>query len=81
MRVDVLLFANLAELVGTRSVSVELRPDSTVADMLDELEDMHPVLQPWRSKLAVAVDGRYARPETIIQPNQDIALIPPVSGG
>lgn len=85
MQLTVLLFANLAELLGERSLTIELDDDdgdaTTVRALLDALIAQHPALEPWADRIAVAVDEQYATRETILREGQTVALIPPVSGG
>lgn len=84
MRLTVLLFANLAELIGERSLTIELDDvagDTTVRAVLDHLTHQYPALEAWADRIAVAVDERYAQRETVLHDGQTIALIPPVSGG
>jgi len=81
MMVSILLFAQLAESIDARSIDIEVREGATVADLLDILHEQHPAISAMRGSIAVAVDERYARPDTPLRPGQIIALIPPVSGG
>lgn len=88
MQLTVLLFANLSELLGERSLTIEFDDDddddgdaTTVRALLDALIAQHPALEPWADRIAVAVDEQYATRETILRDGQTIALIPPVSGG
>lgn len=77
----VLLFAELAERVGRRQVNVDVHADATVADALQQLSQDYPPIAAMRDRLAVAVNDTYARPDHALQFGDEIALIPPVSGG
>ncbi len=86
MRLTILLFANLADLLGHRSLIITLDPAAadtplTVDDLLRTLERRHPALSPWMNRLAVAIDERYAPRTTPLRDGMTIALSPPVSGG
>jgi molybdopterin synthase catalytic subunit/molybdopterin converting factor small subunit len=74
MVVSVRLFAGLRERAGTAHVEVELTEPATVADLLAAME-----LAP-RSCVA-AINREYAAPEARIAPGDEVALVPPVSGG
>jgi len=74
MVVSVRLFAGLRERAGAASVDVELPEPATVADLLAALE-----LAP-RSCVA-AINREYAGPAARIAPGDEVALVPPVSGG
>ena len=66
-------------MVGGREVDFEMQ-GQTVAALRKELEDKHPALKGLRS-LFIAVNGEYAEDAQSINANDEIALIPPVSGG
>jgi len=74
MLVSVRLFAGLRERAGAARVEVELPERATVADLLAALE-----LAP-RSCVA-AINREYAPPAAEIAPGDEVALVPPVSGG
>lgn len=77
----VLLFAAARDRVGQSRVDVELPPGSTVATLKAELPAQHPELAGIAAKAVVAVDQEYVRDDMALRPDQEIALIPPVSGG
>jgi molybdopterin converting factor subunit 1 len=81
MQCTVLVFAQLAESLGTDRVSLELAAGSTVTDALDTLTAAHPAIAKLRPVLAVAVNDCYCNTATILNDNDTLALIPPVSGG
>ena len=57
-------------------------PDgATVHDALERLAAEHAAVAAMRGRIAVAVDERYAAPETALSDGCTVALIPPVSGG
>ncbi len=76
MRVAVRLFAGLRELAGTRATEIELPAGSTAAQVWPELE-----LGDEPPGLLVAVNRSYAPRDTVLMDGDEVALIPPVSGG
>jgi molybdopterin converting factor subunit 1 len=80
MAVSVLLFGIVRDLTGQNSLAVSTRPDMQVADLLDEVHQQYPAVKGIRS-LLVAVNGEYAEPDQVIKETDEVALIPPVSGG
>ena len=78
--VSVLLFGITRDLTGQSSVSVPLPDNARVTDLLAQLHQLYPDLAGVRSVL-VAVNGEYAEADQRIQNTDEIALIPPVSGG
>lgn len=75
------LFAVFRERLGTTHLEVDLPQGATVADLLEALRREHPGLGPLLAQTMVAVDQEYATPELVLQEGQQVALIPPVSGG
>ena len=81
MRIEVRLFAQARERVGSGTARLELPAGSRVTDALDALERAHPSLAELRPHLAVALDGALASREDVLADGHELALLPPVSGG
>jgi len=81
LRVRIRLFAMQRELAGTRSLDVTVPPGSTIEDAWRALVEVHPVLAPGRPAVRFAHNGAYASPETALAHGDEVAMIPPVSGG
>jgi molybdopterin converting factor subunit 1 len=81
MRCQVLVFAQLREAIGCDRIELDLRDGATVGDALDRLSQQHASVAQLRSKIAVAVDEKYAAMSAPLRDGCTIALIPPVSGG
>jgi sulfur-carrier protein len=83
--ITLLYFAWVRESVGMDSESLALPADvTTVAALLDWLSGRsagHAEALADRSRIRVAVDQQFARPDTIITDAREIALFPPVTGG
>ena len=78
--ISVLLFGITRDLTGQSAVSVPVGEGDRVSDLLNRLYEQHPKLADIRS-LLVAVNGEYAEPDQLLGSTDEIALIPPVSGG
>ena len=81
MRIRVRLFAIQRELAGTREVPLDLRDGASVADAWDALVAMYPALAPGRASVRFARNGTYADAGTQLADGDEVAMIPPVSGG
>jgi molybdopterin synthase catalytic subunit len=81
MHVRVRLFAVQRELAGTREVPLELPDGAAVTDAWTGLVALHPALAPGRDSVRFAVNGAYAEPGTALADGDEVAMIPPVSGG
>ena len=74
------LFARLREQAGTNCEQLELA-GGTVADVYDLLRRQHPNLEPDRALIRVARNEEFARWEDKVADGDEVAFIPPVSGG
>ena len=81
MTVRVRLFAIQRELAGAREVPLTLRDGATIDDGWAALVDRFPVLAPGRSAVRFARNGNYAEPTDPLADGDELAVIPPVSGG
>ena len=81
IRIRVRLFAVQRELAGTREVALELPDDADVEAAWAALVVRHPILTPGRASLRFARNGDYADPTTALADGDEVAMIPPVSGG
>lgn len=81
LRIRVRLFAMQREIAGTRELRLEVPPGSTVDDAWSAVVEVVPALAPGRAFLRFAVNGSYADPDTPLGDGDEIACIPPVSGG
>jgi molybdopterin synthase catalytic subunit len=81
VKVSVRLFAGLHDLVGSREVELELVDGATVADLRDQLVSQYPAVAPLMNTLVCAVDEEYVSNDRRLSPGDQVALIPPVSGG
>jgi len=80
MRVRVLFFGVLKELIGKSEDSVELREGASVRDLLAHYRSL-PRFNGALSSIAVAVNQQYSGADTVLQASDEVALLPPVSGG
>jgi MoaE-MoaD fusion protein len=81
MRIRVRLFAIQRELVGAREIPIELGDGATVEDAWAAVVARFPVLAPGRPSVRFARNGDYADAGTALDDGDEVAFIPPVSGG
>ena len=79
--VKVLLFGAAADRAGTRQLELAVGDGTTLGELWPALVDRHPGLVPMRDILAFAVNGEYARMKDPVSPGDEVAVLPPVSGG
>ena len=81
-QVRVRLFASLRELAGTAEIGLELQePTSSVEICWRRLCEFHPGLSGWRDSVRPALNLEYVDWEAEVSPGDEIAFLPPVSGG
>ena len=78
--IKVLLFGAAADRAGTRETQVPVG-ETTLDELWSLLAELHPDLSPMRDTLAFAVNGEYARMEKRLSDGDEVAVLPPVSGG
>src|SRR5438067_52425 len=81
MRVTVRLFAGLREAVGERAVQLELPSGATARAALEELCAAYPASAGRAARVVFALNRDYVAAETPLTDGDELALIPPVSGG
>lgn len=81
MDVRVRLFAILAELAGASEVTVTLPEPAVGEDLFAALGRAYPKIKPLRQSLRLAVNREYVSWDHPVKADDEIALIPPVSGG
>ena len=81
MRIEVKLFALAGDLAGRTTLTLELPDGATVGALRQALVDRCPALAPLAPRLMMAVNMDYAADDRVLAQGDDVACIPPVSGG
>ncbi|NQW05244.1 MAG: MoaD/ThiS family protein [Acidobacteria bacterium] len=81
MRITVRLFARLRELAGTETLAVDLLEPATVADAWRATVAVAPALAPFDRAISCAVNANFSRMSHPVAAGDDVAFLPPVSGG
>ena len=81
MRVRVLYFGVLKDVFGGESEMVELADGASVADLLRVCGGLWTGSAGLWDSIAVAVNQEYARTGDVLREGDEVALLPPVSGG
>ncbi len=77
----VLLFAQIKDAVGTGEINVPISGSPDAAALWRTLIAAQPKLGPFQNSTRLARNGEYAAAQTIFSDADEVALIPPVSGG
>lgn len=81
LRIKVLFFGRIRELVGRAEEFEEVTDGTTLADLFDRYATKYPRLAGFRSSLVASRNQEFAAWDTRIAAGDDIAFLPPVSGG
>jgi molybdopterin converting factor small subunit len=81
MKVRVRCFAAAREIVGSGELIVDLPEGSTLTQLFDRVQGQFPRLQGLAGSLLFSVNREYAPPDKRLSADDEVALIPPVSGG
>ena len=81
MEVRVLFFGMLRDFAGGESEHLSLPENATLEDLLAHYGEENPRLKDILSSIAISVNQEYAHPSTQLANGDEVALLPPVSGG
>ena len=81
MRVKVKLFAAHRQLLGRREVELDVAEGATIGEVWQELRAQQPRLAHLSSTLVAALNHEYAPLDSRVAEGDEVAFIPPVSGG
>ena len=81
MKIEVQLFAVLRERIGKSEISLEVPERASCSDVFSLLEDEQEGLKPLLERCALAVNGEYVDRGVSLSAGDEVAILPPVSGG
>ena len=81
MNVNVRLFAAARQLANTETICLSFEQSPTINDVKQAFIQRYPELSPLLEHTRFALDSKYVPDETAVDDGQEIACIPPVSGG
>ena len=80
-KVSVLFFARYAELAGCSSSAVNLPTPATVSDVIARIREVFPGTQAMPPRPLAALNRRQVKHDAIVNEGDEVALLPPLSGG
>jgi molybdopterin converting factor subunit 1 len=81
MRVTIRLFARLRDIAGVPELVREVPTGATAADLWRGLVEQFPAMAGYDSSISTAVNADYAKMTAVLSDNDEVAFLPPVSGG
>jgi molybdopterin converting factor subunit 1 len=81
VRVTVRLFARLRDIAGAAELSRDLASGATIGDVWRQLANEFPELANYERSISTAINADYAKMDQLVDDGDEIAFLPPVSGG
>ena len=81
MRVTVRLFARLRDIAGSGDLAREAPPGATIGDVWRDRVAEYPEMARYDSSISTAVNADYAKMTARLSDGDEVAFLPPVSGG
>ena len=81
MRVTVRFFARLRDIIGASELARDLEPGATIGTVWRQLAGEYPALAAYERSISSAVNADYARMDRELRDGDEVAFLPPVSGG
>ena len=81
MRIRVLLFGQLKDIVGRPEESVEIQTGSSLSDLMARYAQQFPKFKPMVESIACSLNREYAAASSVLHDGDEVGLLPPVSGG
>lgn len=81
MKIKVLYFASLKDKLKKNEDIIDLKEGSKVEDLLNDIISKYPQIQELIQKCMIAVNEEYSSKDRVLNENDIVAIIPPVSGG
>jgi molybdopterin converting factor subunit 1 len=81
VKVRLRFFAALREIIGCEEMEKEVAEGTTAGRLLDEIATEYPKLGPYTKVVQVAINQEFAERRSPIKSDDEVAFLPPVSGG
>jgi molybdopterin converting factor small subunit len=81
VKIRVQFFSRLRDLVGKPEIDLEVRAGTTAAELLEKIYSATPALRDWDKSILVAVGVEFVGRDYVVNPGDEISVMPPVQGG
>ncbi len=81
MKVRLLFFSHLKDIVGAAQLDEEISEGTSVRDLLEKLFARYPKLRSWNESILVGAGVEFVGRDYLLQSGDEIAIMPPVQGG
>lgn len=81
VRISILYFATVKDATGIRMESINLSNDTSIGEMLSKISIIYPKLKHILNNIQISVNYRIVDLNTVLKEGDEVALLPPISGG
>ena len=81
MKINVLLFASLKDIAGKGQLEIEVDGNCSVEKVSKKLYELYPKLEAFESSVRIALNQEFVEGDIELEDGDDLAFLPPVSGG
>jgi molybdopterin converting factor subunit 1 len=81
VRISILYFASVKDATGIRMESIDLSNDTSIREMLSKISIIYPKLKHILNNIQISVNYRIVDLNTVLKEGDEVALLPPISGG
>ena len=81
VRISILYFATVKDATGIRMESINLSKDTSIREMLSKISIIYPKLKHILNNIQISVNYRIVDLNTVLKEGDEVALLPPISGG
>ena len=81
MKVAVQFFSRLRDVAGVTETQIEIREGASAGDLLEIIYSSTPELREWDKSILVGAGLEFVGRDYVLQPDDQIAIMPPVHGG
>ena len=81
VRISILYFATVKDATGIRMESIDLSNDTSIREMLSKISIIYPKLKHILNNIQISVNYRVVDLNTVLKEGDEVALLPPISGG
>jgi molybdopterin converting factor small subunit len=81
VKVRIQFFSRLRDLTGKAEIDLEVPEGTTAADLLEKIYSNTPALRDWDKSILVAAGLEFVGRDYVVNPGDEISIMPPVQGG
>ena len=81
MKVRIQFFSRLRDLTGKAELDLEVPAGTTAANLLEKIYSNTPALRDWDKSILVAAGVEFVGRDYVVNPGDEISIMPPVQGG